>query len=425
MDLPRIQQPSKQLRTADDGDGTRQAIASRHANEDAVTDAPRARGGSHHPAVEAGLQQIVDALSVRLGRPVVVDDVDLRPLAYSIQFGELDAVRTESILGRAAPDAARSKVFSLGIRTALEPVRIPADPAIGMEARLCLPILRAGRRLGFLWLIEDRPIGDDELHSARVAVASAAAVLQSEADSKADRRRREQELISALLSPDGRASAAAAALLEAGHYIPPRPLRVCVGTGSAVQEGLDRFRARVPVKHTLCGEIDGRATCIVGAQTPLRGAQLAEALRGAGPAARVHVGEGHAIAALGEAPTSHRRALAALRVAVDREEDVARWDDLRAYRLLTALPATALDDIPAGLRGLLGGGHEQLVLTLETYLDHAGDVKRTAAELWLHRTSLYYRLRRIEEVTGVDLSRGEDRLLCHVALRLSRLAQRA
>jgi sugar diacid utilization regulator len=111
------------------------------------------------------------------------------------------------------------------------------------------------------------------------------------------------------------------------------------------------------------------------------------------------------------------------RIAAGREEDVARWDELRAYRLLTALPATALDDIPAGLRGLLSGGHEQLVLTLETYLDRAGDVKSTAAELWLHRTSLYYRLRRIEEVAVVDLNRGEDRLLCHVALRLSRLSR--
>jgi hypothetical protein len=383
---------------------------------------------SRDPAVEAGLQEIVDALSVRLGRPVVVDDIDLRPLAYSIQFGELDAVRTASILGRTAPDAARSTLFGHGIRTALEPVRIPAHPAIGMEARICIPILRNGRRLGFLWLIEDRPVGDDELRLARAAVSEAASVLQSEADSQADRRRREQELITALLSPDERASAAAAAVLEADHYVPPRPLIVCVGSGSAIADALDRFRARVPVKHALCGEVDGRATCIVGAQAPMRGAQLAEALRsvlaqqGAGS---VHVGEGHAIGELSDAPTSHRHALAALRVAVDRGEDVARWDDLRAYRLLTSLPATALDDIPAGLRGLLSGGHEQLVLTLETYLDHAGDVKSTAAELWLHRTSLYYRLRRIEEVAGVDLNRGEDRLLCHVALRLSRLAQSA
>jgi DNA-binding PucR family transcriptional regulator len=99
---------------------------------------------------------------------------------------------------------------------------------------------------------------------------------------------------------------------------------------------------------------------------------------------------------------------------------VTRWDDLRAQRLLSALPPTALGDLPAGMRSLLE--HEQLALTLETYLDHAGDVKQTAAELWLHRTSLYYRLRRIEEIAGVDLNRGEDRLLCHVALRLAKRA---
>jgi sugar diacid utilization regulator len=291
-----------------------------------------------------------------------------------------------------------------------------------MEARICIPILRAGRRLGFLWLIEDRPVDEDELALARAAASEAAGILQSEADTQLDRRRREQELLSALLSPDNRASAGAAAVLEADHYVPPRPLIVITGSGSAVSDAIDRFRARIPVKHSLCAEIGGRATCVVGAQASMRGAQLAQALRSVVPEGNAaHVGEGDAVTELSEARSSHRRALAALRMAEDRGEDVARWDDMRAYRLLTALPTTAFDDIPDGLRRLLAGGHEQLVLTLETYLDHAGDVKSTAAELWLHRTSLYYRLRRIEEVAGVDLNRGEDRLLCHVALRLAHL----
>ena len=74
-----------------------------------------------------------------------------------------------------------------------------------------------------------------------------------------------------------------------------------------------------------------------------------------------------------------------------------------------------------GLRRLLAGD-QSLVRTLEAYLDHAGDVKRTAAALSLHRGGLYYRLRRIEEVAGVNLHDGEDRLLCHLALRLARLS---
>jgi len=375
---------------------------------------------------EPGLQEIVDALSVRLGRPVLVDDVDLRPLAYSIQFGELDTVRTESILGRTAPDAARHALFGHGIRTAPGPVRVPAHPAIGMEARICVPIARDGRRLGFLWLLDDPVVGDEELQLARVAAAEAATILQSEADTRLNRRRHEQDLLSALLSSDPRASAIAAEELEAEHYVPPRPLLVCAGAGNAIADALDRFRARVPVKHALCGEIGGHAVCVVGAQAAMRGTELAGALQSVLPEGEhAHVGEGHEVGELRDAPGSFRRALAALRVAIDRDRDVVRWEDLRAYRLLTAMPPTALDDVPDGLRALLDGGHQQLVHTLETYLDHAGDVKRTSAELWLHRTSLYYRLRRIEEIAGVDLNRGEDRLLCHVALRLSRLAQRA
>ena len=88
--------------------------------------------------------------------------------------------------------------------------------------------------------------------------------------------------------------------------------------------------------------------------------------------------------------------------------------------MVTALPDAALEDLPDGLRRLLAGD-ESLVRTLEAYLDHAGDVKRTAAALSLHRGGLYYRLRRIEEVAGVNLHDGEDRLLCHLALRLARL----
>jgi PucR C-terminal helix-turn-helix domain len=351
--------------------------------------------------IEDALQEIVDALSVRLGRPVLVDDVDLRPLAYSSQFGELDSVRTASILGRTAPDEAREALFAHGIATALEPVRIPAYPSIGMEARACIPIFRGSRRLGFLWLIEEPPLADEELRLARAAALEAASILQTEADSQLDRRRREQDLIAALLTGDARA----AAELEADNYLPLRPLTVSVGVGGP-DDAVDRLRARAPAKHALCGEVDGRVVWISGG--PLAG-ELD------------HVGEGDAIEELRDAPRSYEHALAALRAAADQGAEVARWDDLRAYRLLTALPPTALDDVPERLRTLLDGTHEQLVLTLETYLDHAGDVKRTAAELWLHRTSLYYRLRRIEEVAGVDLSRGEDRLLCHVALRLAKL----
>ena len=363
--------------------------------------------------MEDGFQEIVDALSVRLGRPVLVDDVDLRPLAYSTQFGELDSVRTASILGRTAPDSAARRAVRARHPRGARAGPHPRPPDIGMEARACIPILRGNRRLGFLWLIEDRPLDEEELRLARAAATEAATVLQSEADSQLDRRRREQELIVALLAGDARAAAAA---LEADRYLPQRPLIVCVGRRTA-RRRRRRPPARPRARQARAVRRGRRGACVwlIG---PLRGAQLAEAL--GRPRRRGRRDRGPERGA-----GSYEHALAALRAAADQGAEVARWDDLRAYRLLTALPPTAFEDLPERLRQLLDGSHEQLVLTLETYLDHAGDVKRTAAELWLHRTSLYYRLRRIEEVADVDLSRGEDRLLCHVALRLAKLQRTA
>ena len=337
---------------------------------------------------EDALQEIVDALSVRLGRPVLVDDVELRPLAYSSQFGELDTLRTASILGRAAPDWAREVLFGHGIRGATEPVHIPPHAANEMEARLCIPILRANRRLGYLWLLEDRPVEGEDLDLARTSAAEAAEVLQTEADTQLDRHRHEQELLTALLA--GQADAAAATL-DQERYLPQRPGR-----------GLRRGGGGPARPHPGQARADRRA----------RGDRRRRTTRTRSPAPPASATPSRICATL--------PARIAARSPRCGESGVTRWDELRAQRLLSALPPTALGDLPDGVRALLD--NEQLAQTLETYLDHAGDVKQTAAELWLHRTSLYYRLRRIEEIAGVDLNRGEDRLLCHVALRLAKRA---
>uniref|UniRef100_UPI0011B0BA4D PucR family transcriptional regulator n=1 Tax=Streptomyces sp. SM14 TaxID=1736045 RepID=UPI0011B0BA4D len=123
-------------------------------------------------------------------------------------------------------------------------------------------------------------------------------------------------------------------------------------------------------------------------------------------------------------PDAWRRARAAARAA--RAEPllrpVAHWDDIGPYRLLTALPK------PAGGRTadpaaapLLLPAHRELARTAESYLDHAGQAGRTAAALGIHRQTLYYRLSRVEQLTGLDLGDGADRLLLHMALKAARL----
>ncbi|ROP35364.1 PucR family transcriptional regulator [Saccharothrix texasensis] len=94
--------------------------------------------------------------------------------------------------------------------------------------------------------------------------------------------------------------------------------------------------------------------------------------------------------------------------------DRVRWSELGAYRLLLG---ASPDEVLAGLS-------EVLLRTLEVYLDCGCEVRAAAERLHLHRTSLYYRLGRIAELTGRDLADGGARLELHLALKLVRLARR-
>ncbi|MFD9910319.1 PucR family transcriptional regulator, partial [Streptomyces sp. NPDC059063] len=115
-----------------------------------------------------------------------------------------------------------------------------------------------------------------------------------------------------------------------------------------------------------------------------------------------------------EASAAARAALAEPRLA-----PLARWSDIGPYRLLTSLPPQAARDAVA--RELLSPSNRELARTAEVFLDCAGQAGRAAAELGIHRQTLYYRLSRVEQLTKLDLDEGEDRLLLHMVLKAARL----
>jgi DNA-binding PucR family transcriptional regulator len=61
-----------------------------------------------------------------------------------------------------------------------------------------------------------------------------------------------------------------------------------------------------------------------------------------------------------------------------------------------------------------------LVYTLDVFLNCAGSWSRAATRLHLHVNTLRYRIGRVEQLTGRDLSRFPDRVDFYLALRLPR-----
>ena len=111
------------------------------------------------------------------------------------------------------------------------------------------------------------------------------------------------------------------------------------------------------------------------------------------------------------APAFHeaRCALEATALANGSAPDVASHRDLGAFQLLLSLQ----DDealrlyCDSVLAPLLAGGEEygdELTRSVEVFIECGGQWERAARELYCHRHTLRYRIRRVEELTGRDLS---------------------
>ena len=56
--------------------------------------------------------------------------------------------------------------------------------------------------------------------------------------------------------------------------------------------------------------------------------------------------------------------------------------------------------------------------TFAVYLRENGSLQRAARQLHVHPNTVTYRLSRVEEITGLDMGRYQDRLMAQVALEI-------
>ena len=394
------------------------------------------------------LRAVAESLAARLHRSVAIDDPHIRLLVHTAHAEDVDPDRVQSILQRKGGDEIVSHVLSHGIATAEGPVRIPGLRDRGVLGRVCVPVRCDGRLFGYLWLIDDdQSLTPADLQLATEAAASAGQLLHREHLIGSLRESRDRELLRDLLSEDASVRSHAARDLVERDIFPEHGQVVLVGvrideavvaaTPSASTE-LDLALRRAvlhltPVRALAVSRSGGHGHLLIaGSRIPTPGAvrshaqdlhaTLAKSL-GSGD---LRIGIGPTVESLAEAHQSYTGASDVLRVAevVPGFGPVVSYDELGIYGLLARLPTDELpgDAVPAGLRELIakdGSGH--LVETLETYLDQAGDAQASLALLHIQRSSLYYRLARIEKVTGMSLSAGGDRLALHLGLKLARL----
>jgi PucR family transcriptional regulator, purine catabolism regulatory protein len=106
--------------------------------------------------------------------------------------------------------------------------------------------------------------------------------------------------------------------------------------------------------------------------------------------------------------------------------DVASHRDLGAFTLLLSVQDTeALRLYCESVLGPIEGSDEryagELLRSLEAFIDRNGHWEKAAGDCYCHRHTLRYRIKRVEELTGRDLSRANDRVELWLALRAKEL----
>jgi sugar diacid utilization regulator len=392
----------------------------------------------------SAIQRLVDSVAVELDSSTMLEDADERMIAMSSQSPLIDDVRRDSILRKETSQWMIDWFRRFGIHEARTPICIPADAERGILPRVCAPARYRDDLLGFLWFIDvDGRVGRDGLAVAASAADRAGRLMYEEALAS----RLTARVLANLLSPSQELREIAAAQILEEATLPARSaitavvLRpVDVRTSDAVSRAVSGALYEVGVHRagadTLCLPKSDHGVLLVATDHARAETQLAEVARDARAALLRRLGRNgcvRVIAAIGDpqarlvdAVSSYRQARLTARVAgmVPTFGDTPHWRDLGVFRTLALLPTddAAQLALDPRLRRLFDGGDQQSIATLEMYLDMGCDAKATYERLHIHRATLYYRLQKVEKVTGVNLADGNDRLALHLGFKLSRLA---
>nr|WP_124444333.1 helix-turn-helix domain-containing protein [Kutzneria buriramensis]WKX16159.1 helix-turn-helix domain-containing protein [Kutzneria buriramensis] len=424
----------------------------------ALDDAPPGQAGEG--AEEGDLFSLAQTTAILTSGIVSIEDTANRVLAYSrsTDSDEIDDMRRRSILGWQGPEAYLAKLREWGVFQHLhssdDVISIDSHPELGIRRRLAVAIRSGDRQLGAIWVQEGSTPLSERSDQALLGAARVAAL-------HLVRRRRERSegltLTRTLLAGLLEGSTGPQPLATHLGFDATRPAAVLgfsYGTAEAygTTEAYDTAEivAAPELTHTevtnlvsvhiaarhrsaLVTQVDPRIYVLLP-QLP-RSIDI-DTMRGWGQeitdAVRRHLGlplrgsVGCVVPGLGDVPESRREADRILdaMAGADLSTAVAALPDIQAevlvsevLTLLSAHPEirdprlTALVEHDNRYKG-------SLAETLLTYLNSFGDVRAAAAQLHVHPNTLRYRMRRAEELTGLDLSRPDQRLLAMLQLRL-------
>ena len=401
----------------------------------------------------AEIESQVEHLAASLDRALSLEDLDGGLLAYSRDQPLADSVRVNFLLSKKVPADVSAWQLQHGVNTAVRPVVVPANAALGMLGRVCVPLMVRGFRVGYLWAMQgSHDEAPEEILRELPAVRSqldrlAETLLDTSTAESEHRRQREALFLAACMAETSAIEEIAgwpqihatgpwhlATLMPRpdegdGHESSPDPAAgVLLQRISALHAtvGIDaaRFSAGTETHAVvLLRDLPGKVAHI----EMLHRYRAELARRGGTPERPDLMGFSEVFTDLRRFPDAYIQSRKAVQAAaVDaRLGTIADYRQIGVYQFLAA-GSRNLSPVEsvyfAELRDL-DDNHELLPM-LELLYDTDGSVQDVAAALHLHRSSIYNRLAKIRTLIGADPLGGQVRLELHLAMKADRWSRR-
>ncbi|MFE0019713.1 PucR family transcriptional regulator [Amycolatopsis sp. NPDC059021] len=392
------------------------------------------------------LFQLANAVGALLDSAVTIEDRSSRVLAFSSGQENTDEGRVETVLGRQVPERHTRTLTEMGIFQQLyrskEPVYVPAitDSAL---PRTAIAVRAGDEVLGFLWAVVSEPLTEHRKQAFIDATKIVALhLLRERAGSSVDARLR-AELVARLFDRSGDPA-------EAARRLGVRDKPVCVlGLELAATADDDEVKRAAEIRrvadalalHLSALHRSAAATTlgdVVYGLLPVSGKSDGEAmalrvaedfLERMGTRVALRVGIGRVACAPEGIVRSRTDADVVLRVLREtgRAERCATVRSVRLDLLLLRLAEISGSDDgdhDGAVTSLLTYDAEHrsdLTGTLAAYLEAFGDIAKASAAVHIHPNTFRYRLNRLCEISGLDLTDPDARFEALIDLRLHRL----
>jgi purine catabolism regulator len=371
---------------------------------------------------ERGLEEIAATISSAVGGAVVILDSHGERLAGRNFRRDLSAEAGSAIRKEALSHGVDGQSF------------VPSHPSLTGRA-LAQPVVSPGGGHPQAWVVIVRDsggLGDFERLILQQAVAVVALELMRRRVARETERRLAGDVLAGALSGRLEPSELRRRLEPFGIGAEAAVLVFAVDDPAAAEPGLERALAAAECpavvaphashgRELLCAVVDAAAN------DPLEMATTARlVLAGERGAVRAAASRATAPEALRHAFHEARCALEATALVNGDAPEVASWRDLGAFTLLLSVQDDdALRLYCDSVLGPIEDGDAEyggeLLRSLEAFIEHNGQWERAAREVYCHRHTLRYRMRKVEELTGRDLSRAHDRIELWLALRAREL----